>query len=180
MVRLKQLYREEIVPQLMEELGFANPMRVPRMEKVCVSMGLGRAKTDPKLIDLAKKSLSIITGQAPVITKAKKSIAGFNLRKGMVIGCKITLRGNRMYEFLDRLFNLAMPRIRDFQGVSDRFFDGRGNFTLGLRDQMIFPETEYDSTSKLPGFSISMVTTAQNDGEAKRLLQKLGLPFSKQ
>jgi len=177
MARLKELYRKEIVPQLMEELGLDNPMRVPRVEKVCVNIGLGRAKTEPKLIDMARKSLSLITGQAPVVTKAKKSIAGFNLRKGMVIGCKVTLRGERMYEFLDRLFNLAMPRIRDFHGVSDNCFDGRGNFTLGLQDQMIFPEAEYESASKLPGLSVSIVTTAQNDQEAKRLLQKLGMPF---
>jgi len=179
MARLKELYRKEIVPQLMEELGLDNPMRVPRVEKVCVNIGLGRAKTEPKLIDMARKSLSLITGQAPVVTKAKKSIAGFNLRKGMVIGCKVTLRGERMYEFLDRLFNLAMPRIRDFHGVSDNCFDGRGNFTLGLQDQMIFPEAEYESASKLPGLSVSIVTTAQNDQEAKRLLQKLGMPFRK-
>jgi len=177
MARLKELYRKEIVPQLMEELGLDNPMRVPRVEKVCVNIGLGRAKTEPKLIDMARKSLSLITGQAPVVTKAKRSIAGFNLRKGMVIGCKVTLRGERMYEFLDRLFNLAMPRIRDFHGVSDNCFDGRGNFTLGLQDQMIFPEAEYESASKLPGLSVSIVTTAQNDQEAKRLLQKLGMPF---
>ncbi|RLE15419.1 50S ribosomal protein L5 [Candidatus Aerophobetes bacterium] len=179
MARLKELYKKEIVPQLMEELGLDNPMRVPRVEKVCVNIGLGRAKTEPKLIDMARKSLSLITGQAPVVTKAKKSIAGFNLRKGMVIGCKVTLRGERMYEFLDRLFNLAMPRIRDFHGVSDNCFDGRGNFTLGLQDQMIFPEAEYESASKLPGLSVSIVTTAQNDQEAKRLLQKLGMPFRK-
>ncbi len=179
MARLKELYRKEIVPQLMEELGLDNPMRVPRVEKVCVNIGLGRAKTEPKLIDMARKSLSLITGQAPVVTKAKRSIAGFNLRKGMVIGCKVTLRGERMYEFLDRLFNLAMPRIRDFHGVSDNCFDGRGNFTLGLQDQMIFPEAEYESASKLPGLSVSIVTTAQNDQEAKRLLQKLGMPFRK-
>ncbi|HHF98511.1 MAG TPA: 50S ribosomal protein L5 [Candidatus Aerophobetes bacterium] len=177
MARLKELYKKEIVPQLMKELGFDNPMRVPRIEKVCVNIGLGKAKTDPSLIDLAKKSLSLITGQAPVVTKAKKSIAGFNLRKGMTIGCKVTLRGERMYEFLDRLFNLAMPRIRDFQGVSERCFDGRGNFTLGLRDQMIFPEAEFDIVSKLPGISVTIVTTADNDMEAKKLLEKMGMPF---
>ncbi|MBC7190249.1 50S ribosomal protein L5 [Candidatus Aerophobetes bacterium] len=177
MARLKELYRKEVVPQLMEEMGFDNPMRVPRLEKVCINIGLGKAKTDPKLLELAKKSLSLITGQAPVLTKAKKSIAGFNLRKGMVIGCKVTLRGERMYEFLDRLFNLAMPRIRDFQGISDTLFDGRGNITLGVRDQMIFPEAEYESASKLPGLSITIVTTAKNDFEAKKLLEKMGMPF---
>jgi len=179
MARLKELYKKEIVPQLMEELDLDNPMRVPRVEKVCVNIGLGRAKTDPKLIDLAKKSLSLITGQAPVVTKAKKSIAGFNLRKGMVIGCKVTLRGERMYEFLDRLFNLAMPRIRDFQGVPDSCFDGRGNFTLGLRDQIIFPEADYETASRLPGVSVTIITTTQDDEEAKSLLQKLGMPFRK-
>ncbi|MCD6574195.1 50S ribosomal protein L5 [Candidatus Aerophobetes bacterium] len=179
MARLKELYKKEIVPQLMEELDLDNPMRVPRVEKVCVNIGLGRAKTDPKLIDLAKKSLSLITGQAPVVTKAKKSIAGFNLRKGMVIGCKVTLRGERMYEFLDRLFNLAMPRIRDFQGIPDSCFDGRGNFTLGLRDQIIFPEADYETASRLPGVSVTIITTTQDDEEAKSLLQKLGMPFRK-
>ncbi|MBE0478064.1 50S ribosomal protein L5 [Candidatus Aerophobetes bacterium] len=179
MTRLKELYKTEVVPQLMQELGLDNPMRVPRVEKVCVNIGLGKAKTDTKLMDLAKSSLSIITGQAPVVTKAKKSIAGFNLRKGMVIGCKVTLRGNRMYEFLDRLFNLTMPRIRDFQGFSDKLFDGKGNFTLGLRDHMIFPEADYQSASKLAGLSVSIVTTAKSDEEAKKLLQKLGMPFSK-
>lgn len=177
MARLKELYRKEFAPQLMEELGLDSPMRVPRVEKVCVNIGLGKAKTDPKLIDVAKKSLSFITGQAPVVTRAKKSIAGFNLRKGMVIGCKVTLRGERMYEFLDRLFNLAMPRIRDFQGVPDRLFDGKGNFTLGLTDQMIFPEADYKSASQLPGLSITIVTTTENNQEAKELLQKLGMPF---
>lgn len=179
MARLKEVYRKEIVPQLMEDLSLGNPMRVPRVEKVCVNMGLGRAKTDSKLIDLAKDSLSLITGQAPVAVKAKKSIAGFNLRKGMVIGCKVTLRGDKMYEFLDRLFNLAMPRIRDFQGFSDDLFDGRGNFTLGLTDQMIFPEADYKSASQLPGLSVTIVTTAEDDREAKRLLQKLGMPFKR-
>jgi len=179
MARLKELYKKEIVPQLMKDLGLDNPMRVPRVEKVCINIGLGRAKTDPKLIDLAKESLALITGQAPVVTKAKKSIAGFNLREGMVIGCKVTLRGERMYEFLDRLFNLAMPRIRDFQGVSDSLFDGRGNFTLGLRDQMIFPEADYKFASGLPGLSVTIVTTADNDEEAKKLLEKLGMPFRK-
>ena len=179
MARLKELYKKEIVPQLMEELDLDNPMRVPRVEKVCVNIGLGRAKTDPKLIDLAKKSLSLITGQAPVVTKAKKSIAGFNLRKGMVIGCKVTLRGERMYEFLDRLFNLAMPRIRDFQGIPDSCFDGRGNFILGLRDQIIFPEADYETASRLPGVSVTIITTTQDDEEAKSLLQKLGMPFRK-
>jgi len=179
MARLKELYKKEIVPQLMKELDLDNPMRVPRVEKVCVNIGLGRAKTDPKLIDLAKKSLSLITGQAPVVTKAKKSIAGFNLRKGMVIGCKVTLRGERMYEFLDRLFNLAMPRIRDFQGIPDSCFDGRGNFTLGLRDQIIFPEADYETASRLPGVSVTIITTTQDDEEAKSLLQKLGMPFRK-
>ncbi len=180
MAKLKELYKKEIIPQLMEDLRLSNPMEVPRVEKVCVNVGLGRGKTEPKLVDMAKKSLSLITGQAAVPTKAKKSIAGFNLREGMVIGCKVTLRGDRMYEFLDRLFNLAMPRIRDFQGVSDSLFDGRGNFTLGLKDQVIFLEVEYETIAKLPGLSINIVTTAKSDQEAKKLLQKLGMSFSKQ
>lgn len=177
MARLKELYKKQVVSQLMDELGFDNPMRVPRVEKVCLNMGLGRGKTEPKLIDLARKALATITGQSPVPTKAAKSIAGFNLREGMVIGCKVTLRGDRMYEFLDRLFNLVMPRIRDFQGVSARLFDGRGNFTLGLRDQMIFPELDYEVASKLPGLSIAIVTTAKDDFEARKLLEKLNMPF---
>lgn len=176
MARLKEHYNKDIVPQLMEELNL-DTMRVPRVEKVCVNVGMGRAKNDPKLIDLAKQSLSLITGQAPVVTKAKKSIAGFNLRKGMAIGCKVTLRRERMYEFLDRLFNLAMPRIRDFQGVSKNLFDGKGNFTLGLRGQMIFPEADYKIASQLPGLSVAIVTNTENDQEAERLLQKLGMPF---
>lgn len=180
MTRLKELYRKEVIPQLMKELGLDNPMRVPRVEKVCINIGLGRAKTEPKLMDSAKRSLAMITGQQPVVTRAKKSIAGFNLRKGMAIGCRVTLRGDRMYEFLDRFFNLAMPRIRDFHGVSPRVLDGKGNLTIGLRDQMIFPEAEYEDASKLPGFSVTIVTTARNDEEAKKLLQKLGMPFSNQ
>lgn len=179
MTRLKDLYKKQIVVQLMQELNLDNPMQVPRLEKVCVNIGLGNAKTDPKIIDLAKSSLSLITGQAPVATKAKKSIAGFNLREGMTIGCKVTLRGNKMYEFLDRLFNLSMPRIRDFQGLSDRLFDGKGNFTMGLRDHAIFPEADYQSASKLPGMSVSIITTASSDKEAKKLLEKLGMPFKK-
>ena len=167
------------MPELMNELGFDNPMRVPRLEKVCLNMGLGRGKTDPKLIDLARGALASITGQSPVPTKAKKSIAGFNLREGMVIGCRVTLRGERMYEFLDRLFNLVMPRLRDFQGISVSLFDGRGNFTLGLKDQMIFPELDYEIASKLPGLSITIVTTAENDLEARKLLGKLNMPFQK-
>lgn len=178
MARLKEIYRKEVVPQLMKELGFDNPMRVPRVEKVCVNIGLGRAKVEPKLMDSAKKSLAMITGQQPVVTRAKKSIAGFNLRKGMVIGCRVTLRGDMMYEFLDRFFNLAMPRIRDFHGISPDVLDGRGNLTIGLRDQMIFPEAEYEVASKLPGLSVTIVTTARNNEEAKKLLQKLGMPFS--
>jgi len=180
MARLKELYKKEIVLQLMKELGFDNPMRVPRVEKVCVNVGLGRAKTEPKLIEVAKKSLALITGQQPIVTKAKRSIAGFNLRKGMAIGCKVTLRGDRMYEFLDRLFNLAMPRIRDFHGISPRFFDGQGNITIGFRDQLIFPEAEYEDASRLPGLSVTIVTTARSDEEAMELLRKLGMPFSSQ
>mgnify|MGYP000551246012 CR=1 FL=1 len=178
--RLKELYKKEIVPQLMEELGKDNPMQVPRVEKVCINVGLGKAKTDPKLIDIAKRSLAVITGQQPVVTRAKRSIAGFNLRKGMIIGCKVTLRGDRMYEFLDRFINLAMPRIRDFRGISPSAMNGKGNLTIGLRDQLIFPEADYEDASKLPGMAVTIVTTAENDEEAIKLLQKLGIPFSRQ
>lgn len=179
MARLKEFYKKEVVPQLMEECGFDNPMQVPRIEKICVNIGLGEAKAEPKLIDSARKSLATITGQQPVITQAKKSIAGFNLRKGMNIGCRVTLRRERMYEFLDRFINLAIPRIRDFRGISPSRMDGQGNITIGLEDQLIFPEAEYEEASKLPGISVTIVTTTRNDEQARMLLQKLGMPFTR-
>lgn len=177
MVRLKEIYGRETIPLMMKKFSLDNPMKVPKIEKVCVNVGVGAAKTDPKLLETARKVIALITGQQTIVTKAKKSIAGFNLREGMVIGCATTLRGDMMYEFLDRLFNLTMPRIRDFQGVSPDGFDGRGNFTLGLRDQLVFPEVEYDEAMKGQGLSITIVTTASNDTEAKELLLSLGMPF---
>lgn len=178
MARLKEIYKKEIVPSMIKKLGYKNLMQVPKIEKVCLNMGVDGAKKDVKLLDAAKKSLALISGQQPIITKAKKSIANFALRKGVFIGCKVTLRGERMYEFLDRLFNLAMPRVRDFRGVSLSQFDGRGNFTLGLQEQLMFPEVPYE-LEKVQGLSVTIVTTAKKDEEAKELLASLGMPFKK-
>lgn len=178
MARLKEIYNKEIVPLMIKKFGYKNLMGVPKIEKVCLNIGTGSAKKDTKLLDAAKRSLALISGQQPIITKAKKSIASFALRKGTSIGCKVTLRGERMYEFLDRLFNLAIPRIRDFQGISLNQFDGRGNFTLGLREQLVFPEVSYEA-EKTQGLSITIVTTAKKDEEAKELLASLGMPFKK-
>ena len=179
MARLKEVYQREVIPKMMKKFDFNNPMRTPRVEKVCVNIGIGEARNDPKLLDLAKKNLALITGQQPVVTKAKKSISGFHLRKGMAIGCKVTLRGERMYEFLERLFNLAIPRFRDFHGISLNSFDGQGNFTLGVKDQLVFPEVEYEDARKLPGLSVTIATTADNDEEAEALLRLLGMPFQR-
>jgi len=176
--KLKEIYKKETVPLMIKEFGYKNLMEVPKVEKVCLNMGIGGAKKDTKLLDTAKRSLALISGQQPIITKAKKSIAGFALRKGVSIGCKVTLRGERMYEFLDRLFNLAIPRIRDFRGISLNRFDGRGNFTLGLREQLVFPEISYE-VEKIQGLSITIVTTAKKDEEAKELLASLGMPFKR-
>lgn len=177
MVRLKEIYQKEIVPRLMDKFNYRNRMQVPRVERIHLNMGVSSAKKDPKSLDVAKKSLALITGQQPVVTRAKKSIAGFSLREGMKIGCMVTLRGEGMYEFMDRLLNLAIPRIRDFRGVSGNGFDGRGNFTLGLREQFIFPEVEYEDVDRVQGLSITIVTTAKKDEEAKELLASLGMPF---
>lgn len=177
MARLEEIYKKDIVPRLMEKFNYGNPMQVARVEKIHLNMGVGSAKKDPKSLDVAKKSLALITGQQPVVTRAKRSIAGFSLREGMKIGCMVTLRGERMYEFLDRLLNLAIPRIRDFRGISDTGFDGRGNFTLGLREQFIFPEVGYEDVDGTQGFSVTIVTTAKKDEEAKELLASLGIPF---
>jgi len=166
-----------VVPALLKERGYRNPLEVPRLEKIVVSMGLGEAKDNVKVLDYATADLKAITGQKPVITKAKKSIAAFKLRAGMSIGAKVTLRGARMYEFLDRLINVALPRVRDFKGVSPRSFDGRGNFTLGLKEQVIFPEIVYDKIDKIRGMDVTLCTTARTDQEAKALLAHLGLPF---
>jgi large subunit ribosomal protein L5 len=176
--RLLARYREEIVPELMREFGYKNVMQVPKLEKIVVNIGLGEAIQNAKAIDAAVGDLSAITGQKPVVTKAKKSIAAFKLRAGMPIGAMVTLRGQRMYEFLDRLTAIALPRIRDFRGVSPNSFDGRGNYTLGLREQLAFPEIDYDRIDKVRGLEMSIVTTAKTDEEGRRLLTLLGMPFA--
>lgn len=175
--RLNERYKEEIVPTMMEEFGYHNVMEVPRLRKIVVNVGLGEALQGVKALDAAVRDIATITGQRPVVTRAKKSIAGFKLRAGNPIGVKVTLRGRRMYDFLDRLCNLALPRQRDFRGLSPDAFDGRGNYTLGLREQLIWPEIDYDSIDKVRGMEISIVTTARTDEEARRLLQLFGMPF---
>jgi large subunit ribosomal protein L5 len=175
--RLKEKFSKEIAPALMKEFGFTNPMAVPRLHKIVVNMGLGEATQNAKIIDPAAGELAQVAGQKPVITRAKKSIAAFKVRAGMPIGAMVTLRGERMYEFFDRLVNVALPRVRDFRGVSTRSFDGRGNFTLGLKDQLIFPEIDYAKVDKLKGMNVTIVTTAGNDNEARALLKQLGMPF---
>ncbi len=177
MNRLRERYQKEAVPALLKMFRFKNVMQVPRIEKVVVNIGLGEALDNPKALEAAANDLAIITGQKPVLTKARKSIANFKLREGRLIGAKVTLRGERMWAFLDRLLNIALPRVRDFRGVSPNAFDGRGNYTLGLRDQLVFPEIEYDKIDKLRGMEVSIVTTAKNDEQARALLQMLGMPF---
>jgi len=177
--RLKDSYRKEVVPALIKEFGYRNVMEVPRLEKIVVNVGVGEALQNAKALDHAVQDISTITGQRPIVTRAKKSIAGFKLREGMAIGVKTTLRGNRMYDFLDRLCNVALPRRRDFRGVSPDSFDGRGNYTLGLREQLVWPEIDYDSIDKVRGMEISIVTTAKTDEEGQHLLQLLGMPFSR-
>ena len=177
MLRIRERYKQEIVPALMEEFDYQGPMQVPRVVKVVVNVGVGEALDNAKALDNAVRDISVITGQSPIITRARKSIAGFKLREGRAIGVKVTLRGQRMYDFLDRLFNVALPRQRDFRGVSPDAFDGRGNYTLGLVEQLIWPEISYDSIDKLRGMEISIVTTAQTDEEGRRLLTLLGMPF---
>jgi len=174
---MKDVYRSEVVPALMKQFSYANVMAVPRLSKITVNMGVGDAISDIKLLDQAVDELGAIVGQKAVVTRAKKSIANFKLRKGMPIGCMVTLRGVRMYEFLDRLLNLALPRVRDFRGVSTRAFDGRGNYTLGIRDQMIFPETNYAKVTKVKGMNICITTSAKTDAEGLALLKHLGMPF---
>lgn len=176
---LHERYKNEIVPALRKSFDFKNIMQVPRIEKVVVNIGMGEALDNPKALEAAVSDLIIITGQKPVTNKARKSIANFKLREGRLIGTKVTLRGERMWSFLDRLLNTALPRVRDFRGVSANAFDGRGNYTLGLRDQLIFPEIEYDKIDKLRGMEVTIVTTARNDDQARALLQMLGMPFSK-
>ena len=177
MARLKTYYEKEVVPALVEEFSYRNRVEVPRMEQIVVNMGLGEAIQNIKILDSAVRELAMIVGQRPVVTKAKKSIATFKLRKGMSIGCMVTLRRERMYEFFDRLVNVALPRIRDFRGVSPKSFDGRGNFSLGIKEQFIFPEIDYDKVDKVMGMNITVVTTAKTDDEARRLLKLMGVPF---
>lgn len=175
--RLHERYRAEIAPALMRELGYENPMAVPRLQKIVLNMGLGEAVQNPKIIESAVEELGTITGQKPVVTRAKKAISNFKLREGMPIGAMVTLRGQRMYEFLDRLISVALPRVRDFKGVPDRAFDGRGNYSLGLREQVIFPEIDLDKVDKIKGLTIVFCTTARTDAEGKALLRGLGMPF---
>jgi large subunit ribosomal protein L5 len=177
MSRLKDKYANEVVPALAKEFGYKNVMAIPRIEKVVVNMGLGEATQNAKIIDVAVDELARITGQKPVVRRAKKSIAQFKVREGMPVGASVTLRGERMYEFLDRLVGIALPRVRDFRGISPKGFDGRGNYTLGLRDQLMFPEIDYMKVDKARGMNVSVVTTARTDEECRKLLQLLGLPF---
>ena len=177
MARLKDQFEKEIIGELQQELGLGNPMEAPRISKISVNMGVGEAKTDAKLLDDAMAELATITGQKPKVTRARKSIAAFKLREGMAVGCTVTLRGTRMYEFLDRLISIALPRIRDFRGIRPKSFDGRGNMSLGIKEQIIFPEIDYDSISQTRGLDITITTTARNDDEGRALLSKLGMPF---
>ena len=179
MSRLKENYENEIKNAMTEKFGYKNVMQIPRLEKIVINMGVGEAKENSKILESAVKDLTTISGQKPVITKAKKSVANFKLREGMPIGCKVTLRGERMYEFTDRLVNLALPRVRDFRGVSAESFDGRGNYALGIKEQIIFPEIEYDKVDKVRGMDIIFVTTARTDEEARELLRLFGMPFKR-
>jgi large subunit ribosomal protein L5 len=177
MARLKDYYSKTVVPALVKEFNYKNPMQVPKMEKIVINMGLGEAISNVKIIDGAVQEMAMITGQKPIINKAKKSIATFKLRQGMPIGCSVTLRKNNMYEFFDRLVNAALPKVRDFRGISPNAFDGRGNFSIGLQEQTIFPEIEYDKVEKVKGMNITIVTTAKTDKEARLLLKLMGVPF---
>jgi len=180
MNRMQEQYQKEIAPALFKEFNFKNTMQVPRIEKIVVNIGLGEAMDEPKALEAAVSDLTKIVGQKPVLTKSRKSIANFKLREGVVIGTKVTLRGERMWAFLDRLVNVALPRVRDFRGVSANAFDGRGNYTLGLRDQLIFPEIDYDKIDKLRGMEVTIVTSAKTDDQARELLRLLGMPFKKE
>ena len=179
MSRLKETYNNEIAAAMTAKFGYKNPMQVPKLDKIVINMGVGEAKDNSKTLDAAVKDLEIIAGQKAVITRAKKSVANFKIREGMAIGCKVTLRGERMYEFADRLINLALPRVRDFRGVSADSFDGRGNYALGIKEQLIFPEIEYDKVEKVRGMDVIFVTTAKTDEEARELLRLFGMPFKK-
>ena len=178
MERLKKKYQEEVIPAMIKEFGYKNPLQVPRLEKITLNVGLGEATQNIKVLDAAVSEVAAITGQKPVITRAKKAIANFKLREGVPIGCMVTLRRERMYEFLDRLIHVALPRVRDFRGVSDRSFDRRGNYSLGLREQIIFPEIQADKVEKARGLAVSIVTTAKTDKEGKALLKYMGMPFA--
>ena len=179
MNRLREFYENEVVEAMMKKFSYTNKMEVPKIEKIVVNMGLGEAKENPKALEAAVNDMTIITGQKPIVTKAKKSVAAFKLRAGMSIGCKVTLRAEKMYSFADRLINIALPRVRDFRGISADSFDGRGNYTLGIREQLIFPEIQYDKIDKIRGMDIVFVTTAKTDEEARELLTLFGMPFSK-
>ena len=176
--RIKEKYLNEAVPALQQKFGYKNPMQIPKLSKIVINMGLGDCKDNPKALEVAVKELAAIAGQQPLVTKARKSIATFKLREGMNIGAKVTLRGSRMEEFMDKLVNIALPRVRDFRGVSDKAFDGRGNYALGIREQLLFPEIEYDKVEKIRGMEMIFVTTAKTDEECKELLRLLGMPFA--
>ena len=178
--RLKEIYQNEMVDALMKKFGYKNVMQVPKLEKVVVNMGVGEAKDNAKLLDAAVSDMETITGQKAIVTRAKHSVANFKIREGMPIGCKVTLRGDKMYEFVDRLINLALPRVRDFRGVNPNAFDGRGNYALGIKEQLIFPEIEYDKVDKVRGMDVIFVTTAKTDEEARELLTQFNMPFAKQ
>ncbi len=177
MARLKEFYRQQVVPALMQELGYTNLMQVPRLQKIVANMGLGSAVQNPKILESGVSELTLITGQKPIVTRAHTSIANFKLREGVSIGCAVTLHGERMYEFFDRLVNIALPRVRDFRGVSENAFDGRGNYSLGIREHVIFPELNLDKVEQVKGFTVSLVTTARTDAEGRALLRALGMPL---
>ena len=179
MILLGEKYQKECVPKLMEHFGYKNPHQVPKIEKVILNMGLGEAIENPKILDSAIEELTLISGQKPVVTRARKSIAAFKVREGMPIGCRVTLRKRRMYDFLTKLINIAIPRIRDFRGVSPKAFDGKGNYTLGIKEQIIFPEIDYDKIDKIKGMNVTIVTSAETDDESRHLLDILGMPFRK-
>ena len=179
MSRLKELYKDEIAPAMAKKFGYKNVMEIPKLDKIVINMGVGEAKENAKLLEAAVKDMETITGQKAVLTKAKNSVANFKIREGMAIGCKTTLRGEKMYEFLDRLVNLALPRVRDFRGVNPNAFDGRGNYALGIKEQIIFPEIEYDKVDKVRGMDIIFVTTAKTDEEGRELLRQFGMPYTK-
>ncbi len=177
MSRMQEKYKNEVAPALMTKFGYKSPMQIPKLEKIVVNIGMGDAKDNPKAIEAACNDLAMITGQKPVVTKARKSVANFKLREGMNIGCKVTLRADKMYEFLDRLLNVALPRVRDFRGINPNSFDGRGNYSLGVKEQLIFPEIDYDKIDKIRGMDIIIVTTAKTDEEAREMLDLMGAPF---